>query len=964
MNTRKNSSITGRFIRYAAFAVVAWGFPASLATAQPMGTFAPPAILNTNATMDAADDEAPVVTSDGRGTFVAVWSTRKNNGGPLEDDLYFARSEDGGATWSDPAILNSNAADDDGATDASADLATDGVGNWIVVWSSQADLGGTIEDDFDILYAVSGDNGRSWSDPAALNSTAANDTGGDGEPTIATDGVGRWVVAWTSFDTLGNSIGGDADILVSYSDDDGEAWSNAQPLNAYAATDNPAMDGDQAPFLTTDGAGLWLAIWSSGYDLGDTIGNDRDIVLSRSTDGGKTWSAAVPLNTTAADDGNDDDYPARAATDGRGHWVAVWQSSHDLGGAIGDDLDILYATSDDNGETWSDPNPLHVSAATDVVHELDPEVKCDGNGLWVAFWRTGFDEGAPMPGPFGSDMDVMYAVSADDGASWSVEMPVDPNAAIDNFIDRFACLATDTLGNWVAIWDAVDLMNADLGDDRDLRFVRFALPDANGNGMGDAQELSDGLADDCDEDGLPDDASADCNKNGILDACDLATMINFSAGNPLASGAGPVAVIAVDVNGDMELDLVVGSEDPSVLTFLISDGAGGFDAPIEFALGMGITAIVAADLDGDMLPDLALASIFDSRVYFLLNDGGIDAILNGDSPSYDSRDVGDAPLAIVAADFDGVNGVDIATADGDVSVLLNKGDGTFDPAVEYAAGTIARGLAAADLDGDGDVDLASAAAKDNAAAILLNAGDGTFDEPKLYAAGADVWGITAADLDGDGDADLVTADADLDDNVGPPDTVSVLENLGDGTFAAAKHFGVGEAPRTVIAADLDGDGDLDLAVSNRVSDDVTILRNAGGLRFLPAQTVDVGDFPQSLVAFDMDEDFLPELAVVNQFDDNVSLLLNRLLLPVSMDADGNGTPDDCSSDDGGMNGGNGMNGGTNGGMNGDGSGGMNGADPMCCAVGVPGASPIMVLGIFAMKLRSRGAAAKRHGRAG
>jgi hypothetical protein len=82
------------------------------------------------------------------------------------------------------------------------------------VWESNDDLGGTIGTDYDILMALSTDNGATWTPPISLNTNAGSDTGFDSNPLITTDARGNWAVVWESFDTLGGTIGTDEDILV------------------------------------------------------------------------------------------------------------------------------------------------------------------------------------------------------------------------------------------------------------------------------------------------------------------------------------------------------------------------------------------------------------------------------------------------------------------------------------------------------------------------------------------------------------------------------------------------------------------------------------------------------------------------------------------------------------------------------------------------------------------------------
>ncbi|MHC4416804.1 MAG: FG-GAP repeat domain-containing protein, partial [Planctomycetota bacterium] len=117
-------------------------------------------------------------------------------------------------------------------------------------------------------------------------------------------------------------------------------------------------------------------------------------------------------------------------------------------------------------------------------------------------------------------------------------------------------------------------------------------------------------------------------------------------------------------------------------------------------------------------------------------------------------------------------------------------------------------------------------------------------------------GLAAGDLDGDGDADL--AMAGRFGNV-----VSILLNNGDGTFVPGDSCVVGIEPVEIAIDDFDGDQNLDLAVANLGSDDVSILWNLGGATFAPAVSYAAGDGPSSVAAGDLNGDLVPDLAVVN-----------------------------------------------------------------------------------------------------
>ncbi|MFD5430328.1 FG-GAP-like repeat-containing protein, partial [Streptomyces sp. NPDC127084] len=134
-----------------------------------------------------------------------------------------------------------------------------------------------------------------------------------------------------------------------------------------------------------------------------------------------------------------------------------------------------------------------------------------------------------------------------------------------------------------------------------------------------------------------------------------------------------------------------------------------------------------------------------------------------------------------------------------------------------------------DFNGDGDQDLATANAAVNTVSVLVNNGDGTFAAPADYPTGNGPRSVAVADLDGDGALDLVTANS-------LADTVSVLGGNGDGTFAAPVDYPTGDGPRSVAVGDFNGDGYLDLATADTPADTVSVLLNTTALPVTPVIT--------------------------------------------------------------------------------------------------------------------------------
>ena len=232
---------------------------------------------------------------------------------------------------------------------------------------------------------------------------------------------------------------------------------------------------------------------------------------------------------------------------------------------------------------------------------------------------------------------------------------------------------------------------------------------------------------------------------------------------------------------------------------------------------------------------------------------------------------GNAPNSIFAADLDSDGDLDLATANStsnSISILKNDGESVFLLDSTYPVGTYPQSVVVADFDRDCDLDLATANGWSNDVSVLLNNGDGIFTTDSSYLVGDFPLSIFAADLDGDGDIDLATANTNTNN-------VSVLLNNGNGVFGSHSTYPVGDEPYSVYASDFDNDGDLDLATANDVSRNVAVLMNNGDGTFASPTFWQLDDKPVSIYAADLDGDGDVDLATANDMSNNVSVLLNN-----------------------------------------------------------------------------------------
>jgi len=239
----------------------------------------------------------------------------------------------------------------------------------------------------------------------------------------------------------------------------------------------------------------------------------------------------------------------------------------------------------------------------------------------------------------------------------------------------------------------------------------------------------------------------------------------------------------------------------------------------------------------------------------------------------------------------------VSDADGGTLTLLRaSAPGVWAHAWTVPAAPVARGIAAADLDRDGRLDLAVASAKSTHVAVLLADAAGGV-RTTLQEAGTAPFAVAAADLDGDGFVDLAVAN---ETNAGERrGDVTVLYGDGTGGFPRRLTLAAGTYPADVEIADLDGDGRRDLAVLSWGSGDVSVFHALADGGFAPASSVPHGGGPAyGLAAGDLDQDGTTDLAVADAAG-LVHVLCNRgagVLVPADVLTVGAGARDVAAAD--------------------------------------------------------------------
>jgi hypothetical protein len=350
----------------------------------------------------------------------------------------------------------------------------------------------------------------------------------------------------------------------------------------------------------------------------------------------------------------------------------------------------------------------------------------------------------------------------------------------------------------------------------------------------------------------------------------------------------PISVVAGDFNEDGKPDLALAySGDVGILlgngdgTFATAPGSPVRLAPPPYDNFATAYAgpIVSGDFNHSGHLGVAVGLYQNESADIFLGHG--DGTLSFSTASI-ANSLGDPASGMAVADANGDGNLDIAFSnqiDGQDPLDLGYGDGAFTPVGELFFSTgVPTAVAFGDFNADGRLDVITSNGSlgtdlpYSGYTVALGTGDGNFNPgpgtPTLL--GTNIWGEAVGDFNGDGKLDV--AFIDLQNN-----NVLVTLGNGDGTFGPPVSYATGQGPYAILAADFNNDGKLDLAIANTDSNTVTLFLGNGDGTFTESvnSPYPVGKGPSALATADFNNDGKLDLAVTNSSSGTISILLQQ-----------------------------------------------------------------------------------------
>ncbi len=704
---------------------------------------------------------------------------------------------------------------------------------------------------------------------------------------------------------------GDMDMLSASKYDDKIAW--------YENTDGNGTFGAQQVITTNaDGANSVYAADIDGdgdMDVLSASENDDKIAWYENTDGNGTFGAQQVITTNAG--GADSVYVADI--DGDGDMDVLSASFYDS--------KIAWYENTDGAGTFGIQQVIDSGEyGTKFVYTSDIDGDGDMDVLLASYYKIAWYENTDGAGTFGvqqvittsangavsvyaadidgdGDIDVLSASFNDDKIAWYENTDGNGSFSVQQVIttntdSAYSVFASDIDGD-----GDMDVLSA---SDYDGKIAWYENTDGAGT-FGTQQIITTNTsgaysvyAADIDGDGNMDVLSASFFDDKIAWYENTDGTGTFGTQQIITSigASGAKSVYTADIDGDGDMDVLSASEqDDKIAWYENTDGAGTFSAQQVITTNTNLAkSVYATDIDGDGDMDVLSASALDDKIAWYKNTNGVGTF--GAQQIITTN--ADYAKSVYAADIDGDGDMDVLSAsefDDKIAWYENTdGAGTF--GMQQIISTNANGalsVYAADIDGDGDMDVLSASDYDGKIAWYENTnGAGIFGTQQVITTNASgAYSVYAADIDGDGDMDVLSASWN-------DSKIAWYENTdGAGTFGAQQVITTHASGTyfSVYAADIDGDGDMDILSASKFASKIAWYENTDGIGTFGAQQVisTNADGANSVYAADIDGDGDMDVLSASWGDDkiawyeNLGITTNKITGTITLNISGSCT---------------------------------------------------------------------------